>query len=247
MCPTPRPQLLCTGRSTTHKQIEPVPLSAHTKRVTRSNRRNRDHSKQTQAMFAFVNVPAPPTCRAMTRERSVRNIDREQAVATIQRTADKARGRWETASPKQRKIFGGITAGVLLIGAINMFGGGDETGPSLGTRDTAGLAQDAAGMTPGDIGRWAEDLEDEYLAEYGYTEFMDAEDAPGTVPSAITTFDATTYGELKVYVPAWISDADAEVVAEDVATTVAGASDAPSTVVVSTGWDKPALATQRVN
>lgn len=183
----------------------------------------------------------------MTRERSVKNNDREQAVATIQQTADKAQDRWKAATPKQRKIVGGIAAGVLLIGAINVFGGGDETAPSVGTTDTAGLAQDAGGMTPGDIGRWAEDLEDEYLAEYGYTEFMDAEDAPGTVPSAITTFDATTYGELKVYVPAWTSESDAEIIAEDVATTVAGASDAPSTVVVSTGWDEPALATQRVN
>lgn len=161
-------------------------------------------------------------------------------------TAVKGKSRWEAATPKQRKIIGGITAGVLVIGAANIFSG-DEAGPTIGSTSNAGALENSPGMSPGDIGRWAEDLEDEYLAEYGLSEFLDPMDAPATVTSAIVTFDATTYGELKVYVWGWIGAADAEIIAEDVATTVASVPDAPSVINVSAGWDEPTLATSNVN
>ena len=122
----------------------------------------------------------------------------------------------------------------------------EATDPTETTPDTdMDTAPD--GMTPGDIARWAEDLEDEYLAQYGYTEFMDAENDMGTAPSAIITFDATTYGELKVYTWAYIEDPDAEAVAEDVASAVAGLPDAPHTVTVSNNSEAPVLATATVN
>jgi hypothetical protein len=114
--------------------------------------------------------------------------------------------------------------------------------PSEDTPDT-----DAAEMTPGDIGRWAEEVEDEYLAQYGYAEFRDAEDDTDSAPSAIIPFDATTYGELRVYTWGWINETDAQTVADDVASSVAGLPDAPPTVTVSNGADDPTLATATVN
>lgn len=122
----------------------------------------------------------------------------------------------------------------------------ETTGSAETTPDTD-MDTAPEGMTPGDISRWSEDLEDEYLAQYGYTEFMDAEEDAGSVPSAIITFDATTYGELRVYTWAWISEDDAQTVAEDVASAMAGLPDAPHTVTVSNGADDPTLATATVN
>ena len=159
------------------------------------------------------------------------------------------RQRFSQLSPQQQKktkialvVLGAVT--LLWIAGSVMTGQGNS-----GTSEKQGAAAQAApdGMTPGDIARWAEDLEDEYLAQYGYTEFMDAENDMGTAPSAIITFDATTYGELKVYTWAYIEDPDAEAVAEDVASAVAGLPDAPHTVTVSNNSEAPVLATATVN
>lgn len=63
----------------------------------------------------------------MTRETSVKSIDREQATTAIQETVVKAQDRWKAATAKQRKIVGGVAAGILLIGAVNAFGDEDTT------------------------------------------------------------------------------------------------------------------------
>ncbi|WP_272026554.1 hypothetical protein [Kocuria rosea] len=103
----------------------------------------------------------------------------------------------------------------------------------------------SAGMTFGDIDRWAEDLEDGYLAEDGYSEFADA--PTNMVQSLITTFHATTYGELQVLVPAWTTDDEADAIVSHVSYIVAELPDAPHIVSVRPGGDEPALATQPIN
>ncbi|ALU39019.1 hypothetical protein AS188_03835 [Kocuria flava] len=171
----------------------------------------------------------------------MKNLDRNQIISGAQRYVSMAKERWARASVRQRKIVGGILAVLLVVIGINVLTD-DAADSRTSLSGGASTGQGASAMTPGEIARWAEDVEDEYLAQYGYTEFMEAETAPGTVPSAINTFDATDQGELKVYIWAWISEDDAQVVADDVAATLAGSPDAPETVVVSVAWDKPTLA-----
>lgn len=159
------------------------------------------------------------------------------------------RQRFSQLSPQQQKktkiamVVLGVLALLWIVGSV--MGG---QGKSVTSGEQGASAQAAPeGMTAGDISRWSEDLEDEYLAQYGYTEFMDAENATGTAPSAINTFDATIYGELRVYTWAYIVNPDAETVAEDVAAALAGLPDAPHTVTVSNNASAPILATATVN
>lgn len=116
----------------------------------------------------------------------------------------------------------------------------EETGGSR----PSGAGEAVEGMTPGDIDRWAEELEEGYLAELGYWEFTDA--PPGTAPASIITFTATTYGELQVLVPVWTTEDEADAIVTHVATIVADLPEAPSVVSVHPGGDQPALATQSI-
>lgn len=156
----------------------------------------------------------------------MKNLDRNQIVFGAQRCVSMAKARWAQASARQRKIVGGILAAPLAVIGINVLTD-DAADSRTSLSSGASTGRGASAMTPGEIARWAEDVEDEYLAQYGYTEFMDAETASGTVPSAIKTFDATDCGELKVYIWAWVNEDDAQVVADDVAATLAGSLDAP--------------------
>lgn len=65
----------------------------------------------------------------MIRENPVKNIDREQAVTAIQQTAVKTQTRWKAATPKQRKIVGGIAAGALFLSVVNACSG-EDTAPA---------------------------------------------------------------------------------------------------------------------
>lgn len=73
----------------------------------------------------------------------MKNIDRERATAALQQTTVKAQDRWKAATPKQRKIAGGIGAGILLIGAVNAFSG-SESDLAASTSPVADTAQESA-------------------------------------------------------------------------------------------------------
>lgn len=75
----------------------------------------------------------------------MKNIDREQAVTTIQQTAVKTQDRWNSATPKQRKIVGGIAAGILFISVVNACSGEDTT-PASSTDQASAVETTSTGL-----------------------------------------------------------------------------------------------------
>lgn len=101
-----------------------------------------------------------------------------------------------------------------------------------------------ASETPGDIERWAEQLEDEYLHPMGYEDFSDAPE--GTLLAEVITFSADTRGDLKAFVWGWVDPETAAEVADELAADLAPLPHAPDTVSVYHGGSDTVLATQDV-